>query len=71
MHSLQNKDGSKRLQLIHTEARKFDAKIFDKSVTEVIADIHARLSNGFWLKGTDAFRLFLLTLGLGLQALLT
>jgi hypothetical protein len=36
--------------------RKFDAGVYDRSPGELTAEIYARMPDGTWLQGLDAFR---------------
>ena len=71
IHLLRHMDRQHHIHLTNTAARKFDARIFDKSMNELIAEIHARMPDGTWLKGMDAFRLLSSSVGLGPLVLLT
>ena len=68
---LHRRDRRHRIHMTNSAERKFDARIFDKSMNELIAEIHARMPDGTWLKGMDAFRLLSSSVGLGPLALLT
>ena len=49
-------DRGQYIHLTNIADRKFEARIYDKSQSELMADLHVRLSDGTWLKGSDAFR---------------
>lgn len=55
---LKRRDRKNRIHLANMAARKFDAGIFDRSHGELTAEIYARMPDGSWLKGLDAFREF-------------
>ena len=49
-------DRGQYIHLTNIADRKFEARIYDKSQSELTADLHVQLSDGTWLKGSDAFR---------------
>ncbi len=71
IHLLRRMDRRHGIHVTNIAARKFDAGIFDKSMKELIAEIHARTPDGTWLKGMDAFRLLSSYVGLGPLVFLT
>ena len=70
-HFVKRFDRRHRIHLTNIAARKFDARIFDKSQCELTGEIHALRSDGTWLKGLDAFRELCSAVGLGPVFLLT
>ena len=68
---LKRLDRRNRIHLTNTAARKFDAASFDKSQGELTAEIYARLADGTWLKGLDAFRELSSAVGLAPLVLVT
>jgi predicted DCC family thiol-disulfide oxidoreductase YuxK len=70
-HFLKRLDRRNRIHLTNIAARKFDARIFDRSQSELTAEIYARLPDGTWLRSLDAFRKLGSAVGLGPVVLLT
>ncbi|MBC7967775.1 MAG: DUF393 domain-containing protein [Fuerstia sp.] len=68
---LKRRDRRNRVHLANTAARKFDAASFERSPGELSGEIYARMPDGAWLKGLDAFRQFGSVVGLRLLVLLT
>ena len=53
---LKRMDHKNRVHLTNMAARKFDARIFDRAQCELTAGIYARMPDGIWFMGPDAFR---------------
>ena len=53
---LKRLDRRNRVHLANMAARKFDAGNFDRSECELTAEIYARMPDGTWYRGLDAFR---------------
>ncbi|MEJ7593861.1 MAG: DUF393 domain-containing protein [Planctomycetaceae bacterium] len=68
---LKRLDRRHRIHLANMAARKFDAGIFDRSQGDLTAEIYARMPDGTWHKGLDAFREFGSAVGLRPLVLVT
>ena len=53
---LKRMDHRNRVHLANMSARKFDAGNFDGSPCDLTAGIYARMPDGTWFRGLDAFR---------------
>jgi predicted DCC family thiol-disulfide oxidoreductase YuxK len=49
-------DRGQYIHLTNIADRNFEARIYDKSQSELTAELHVQLSDGTWLKGSNAFR---------------
>ena len=61
---LKRLDRRNRVHLANMAARKFEAANFDRSESELTAEIYARMSDGTWFRGLVAFREFGSAVGL-------
>ena len=61
---LKRLDRRHAIHLTNIAARKFDARLVDKSQQELTDEIYAQLSDETWRKGPDAFREICSAIGL-------
>ncbi len=64
-------DRRHRFSFANIAARGFEPGIFDKTQTELAADLHALLPDGTWIRGSDLVRYLYASVGFGPLVMLT
>ena len=68
---LKRLDRRHAIHLTNVSARKFDARLVEKSQQELTGEIHAQLSDGTWQQGPDAVREICSAVGLAPLVMMT
>lgn len=64
MQLLKKMDRKDRICFSNIAARNFDARIFEKTQRDLMADVHGLLPDGTWLRGPEVFRCLYAAVGL-------
>lgn len=68
---LQKLDRRQRIKFTNIAGPGFDPQDLGKSYTDLMAEIHGRLSDGRWVTGVEVFRRLYASVGLGPLVLIT